>query len=185
MDPLKALEAKKAQILADANRAAAEIERDMAAIENMKQIADKYGFDFVCKGDDTDSRGGMAGAGKAKTRRNPNSVSQIAQRASEQMIRLIDEPIEINDLLEWLQTKGVNVQGKRPIGTLSAYLSANDKLASMRKGWWGLKDWSGTEKSSQGKRLHRDEMVAVDYLFAEKYKDPDGNRGPMEESGVV
>ncbi|MGD9658141.1 MAG: hypothetical protein AB7U61_10995 [Methylocystis sp.] len=160
MDPRQVLEAKKAKILDDARKAAAEIDRDLSLIEQAKQIADKYGFDFVEKGKPINGMAKISSAlAPVKSRRDPNSPSQLSQRYCEELIRERGHPVSIHDLKEFLTRKGVEIGGIKPIGTLSAYLSSNKAIASMRKGWWGLKEWEGTDLAHGGHAIRFDEAV--------------------------
>ncbi|MEF3367011.1 hypothetical protein V3H18_10745 [Methylocystis sp. 9N] len=150
MDPRQLLEARKAKILDDAKKAAAEIDRDLSLIEQAKAVASKYGFDFV----EADVVARPLSPAPHKSRRDPNSPSQLSQRFCEEVIRDYNHPVSIHELKRFMADRGVIVGGKNPIATLSAYLSSNASLASMRKGWWGLKEWIGTPKANVVKLIY-------------------------------
>jgi hypothetical protein len=131
-NPLDQLAAKKAQILADAERKAAEIDADMAALQ---KLGDKYGLDFVARSPDGDL---MAVEGKVMhvPPGAGKSLYSIVKTAGEAMIRNAHKPMELGEIYDALIQRGIIIGGKNPKNLLSAYLGQNPNLRSTPKGWW-------------------------------------------------
>lgn len=132
---IKLLETKKAKILEDAQKAAAEIDL-------LLKLANKYGVAIavtgtlaaVEPGDTANFAGQTPGA-----KRRPESLHRRAVREAEEIIRAAGMPVALKELYDAIAKKGVTLGGQRPQNTLSAYLSGSENVESVRKGWWGLK----------------------------------------------
>jgi hypothetical protein len=139
---IKLLEAKKAKILEDAQHAAAEIEHDLKKLQEMQELANKYGLSIVETGSlnaQTPNATPPRHNGHGLRQRGTESLHRRAVREAEEIIRASGQPVSLSDLHDALIQKGVKLGGQRPQSTLSAYLSQSGKVESVRKGWWGLK----------------------------------------------
>ncbi len=163
-DPRKMLEAKKAKILADARKAAAEIEQDIEKIDELKVLASKYGFELV---EQTKVNASNAAASKSPESVGDNAsdgavikaTSRQAVEQAEKYVRSHGSPVPLSRLMAEMEQHGIKIGGVRPLSTLSAYLSQSEHLESIRKGWWWLKGvprprrgpWANAEE--EGKKL--------------------------------
>lgn len=135
------LEAKKAKILEDAQNAAAEIDHDLKKLQEMEEIVKKYGLVIVETGKDA-VQGSYAILQHNKPnsrKRGTESLHHRAVREAEEVIRAAGKPVSLSDLHAAIVQKGVELGGRRPQNTLSAYLSGSENVESIRKGWWWLK----------------------------------------------
>ena len=142
-DPRQMLEAKKAKILADARKAAAEIEQDIEKIDELRVLASKYGFELV------EQNQAKASSAAPKVAESPDddasngavikSTSRQAVEQAEKYVRAHGAPVPLSRLMAEMEQHGIKIGGVRPLSTLSAYLSQSEKLESIRKGWWWLK----------------------------------------------
>lgn len=148
-DSLKLLEAKKAKILAEAEARAAEIDRDMAQLQEaneiVAQIAAKYGFATAgatdsAQRDDADAPPSDSSASPEQKPKASESQQTLAIRAAEEIIRSKGKPVSLERLYDEIIGRGIRLGGQRPQNTLSAYLSNGENLQSVRKGWWWIKD---------------------------------------------
>jgi hypothetical protein len=136
VDATAILKAKKAKILADAQREAEAIDVDLRELE---RIAEKYGLEMVEKAN------GSADSSLADiTAQLEALVGGPAYKAaisvSEQAIRAANRPLEFDELFDACMEKGVRLGGERPRSTLSAYLSgSHSTVQSIRKGVYWLK----------------------------------------------
>lgn len=132
VDPLEILRAKKAKILADAQREAESLDADARELERFKALAEKYGLAVVEKG---------APVKEAISRPDTNGAAyKAAISVAEQALKAAGKPLELSELFDACHSVGVRLAGKRPQSTLSAYL-AHDKstVHSIRKGVYWLK----------------------------------------------
>src|SRR5690606_8920987 len=117
IDPMEAIKARKAKILADAEREAAALDADVREIERLQNIADKYGLTLTEKPKEP-----AAGAVSAPTeKRDPTYKAAIS--ACENAIKAANSPLEVNQLFDACMSLGVHLGGKRPQSTLCAYLA--------------------------------------------------------------
>jgi hypothetical protein len=135
-DPRQILEAKKAAILAAADKQVSEIDADIQALE---RLADKYGLDVVARTGDTLVMLEAKDASAATSIPISGSLYTRAKQGGELIIRAAGKPVPLADIHEELVKRGVIIGGKTPKNTLSAYLGQNPNLISTSRGWW-LKD---------------------------------------------
>jgi hypothetical protein len=128
-NPLDELEAKKAKILADAQKQAAEIDADMDAL---KVLSTKYGLDFVARTKEGDV---VAVQVKSKSK----SLFSRVRSEGEAIIRQVGKPVPLGEVYDELERRGIHLSGNKPRNLLSAYLGYNPNLRSTPQGWW-LKD---------------------------------------------
>ncbi|MBI3702537.1 MAG: hypothetical protein HY244_01485 [Rhizobiales bacterium] len=135
----KMLEDKKAAILADAQRRAAEVDADM---DQLEKLTAKYGLEIS-----TGANGTPVGAAVsdivAKTLADLGNASPSAKvkAGAEAYIRSKNRPVPLGELFEMLDQHGLKFKGDTPRNTLSAILGQNENLYSIsrERGWW-LKD---------------------------------------------
>ena len=141
VDPVAAIKAKKAKILADAQREADALDADAREIERLQSLAEKYGLALVEK---------TQAAEPAEPDEEPemNGVTvdldgpayRAAINVSENLIKAATAPLELDLLFDACVHAGVPLGGKRPRSTLSAYLShPKSTLESIRHGVYWLK----------------------------------------------
>ena len=145
VDPVAALRAKSAQILAEAQRRAEALDADARELERLATLADKYGFTLVEKASASanGATSGIATEGDSEGLEpiDENSPAyKMAILASERALKAAGGPLELNQLFDACLHLGVQIGGKRPLSTLSAYL-AHEKstVESIRKGVYWLK----------------------------------------------
>ncbi|MGH6789484.1 MAG: hypothetical protein ACRECC_07340 [Pseudolabrys sp.] len=132
----KMLASKKAAILADAEKRAAEVDRDMAELE---RLTSKYGLQIVepppANGRVTEVLESVANALTAITEA---SLSARAKTAAEAYIRVQKRPVPLAELAEVLERNGIKFPGQTPRNTLSAVLGQSTALYSISRsqGWW-------------------------------------------------
>jgi hypothetical protein len=134
VDAASILKAKKAKILADAQRAADAVDVDLRDLERFRELADKYGLDLVEK-----VNGHVALVDGVFF--DPDGPAyKAAISISENAIRAAGGPLELSQLYDACVSAGVKLGGKRPQSTLSAYLSHDrSTVKSIRKGVYDLK----------------------------------------------
>lgn len=140
----KMAEAKKAAILADAQKRAAEIDREMAELE---RLTAKYGLS-VTEPPQAESpktvpaaqaiTAVMQGVGEVLAAMVNASVTAKAKAVSEAYIRAKNEPVTLGELHEMLERNDIKFAGDTPRNTLSAILGQTPTLYSISrdKGWW-------------------------------------------------
>ncbi len=151
VDPIAALKAKKAKILADAQREAEALDADARELERLASLADKYGLALVEK--DTGKLNG-----KEETEIpafDPDGpVYKAAISVSENVLRTAGAPLELSVLYDACVGAGVRLGGVRPQSTLSAYLShPKSTVCSIRKGLYWLKDRPRPDETPDGLRV--------------------------------
>jgi len=131
MDPLAALKARKAKLLADVEA----LDADARELERLKALADKYGFELTEKAQ-TKGQNGV-----------PVSINiegpayRAAINVAENAIRAAGQPLEFKEIYDACVSQRVPLGGKRPESTLSAYLShSKSTVQSIRKGVYWLKN---------------------------------------------
>jgi hypothetical protein len=157
MDPKQTLLAQRAKILADAQAAVAKIDRDLAELGQAETIAAKYGLELVPRRSEDAPQSEPSGrglpvvinddSGRLRTgwvRADRNSNYRIIQRHVESLILQKGAPIALSEIKQSLDSHGIAVGGQRPMATLSAYLSSNPNLYSIRRGWWGTASMRAT-----------------------------------------
>jgi hypothetical protein len=136
----KMLEGKKADILADAERRAAEVDAD---IEKLEQLTAKYGLEIAASGVNGRAATSTISDVVAKTLANLGtaSVSAKAKAGAEAYIRAKNHPTPLGEIHEVLERNGVKFEGDTPRNTLSAILGQHPPIYSISRdqGWW-LKD---------------------------------------------
>ncbi|WP_076858709.1 hypothetical protein [Bradyrhizobium mercantei] len=142
-DPFEALRAKKAKILADAEREAAAVDADLRDLERLKVLAEKYGFTLAPATIEQAVRmqAPLRILPKPGNEEREEPAYARAIKAAEELVRAASHPLELSDIYDGLVKRGVPLAGERPRSTLSAYLShEKSTLQSIRKGWYWLKD---------------------------------------------
>jgi hypothetical protein len=135
-DPKQVLQAKKAQILADAQKQAAEIDQDLAELERLTAIAAKHGLQFVA----TDANQvALVINKKSGARPNPDSAQGRARTTAEQVLREVGTPMRLKPLYEQIAARGATLGGKNPHWVLSAILCRDTTFMSPERGFWWLK----------------------------------------------
>jgi hypothetical protein len=153
-DPLEALKAKKAAILADAERAASAVDDDLRALAQAQAIANRYGL-VLAKAPEPEPESPppppplpvIQEPSQVETLSNIKllcSQNRAAYKAAicvaEYTVKQFGRPLELNDLYGACIAMGVRLGGKRPQSTLSAYLSHDSStVESIRKGVYWLK----------------------------------------------
>lgn len=131
----KMLEAKKAKLLEEAQKRAAEIDHDMAELE---RLTEKYGLDV--KGEQAAAESAMGMLDRALRRQPESPISTTAQSRAEAeaYIRQKGRPVPLNEIYEMLEAKGIKFQSDNARNTLSAVLGQSENLYSIsrEKGWW-------------------------------------------------
>lgn len=135
MDAIAALKAKRAQILANAQREAEALDADARELERAQAIAAKYGLELVEKV----RASGAPRAVEAKPAK-PEPTYRTAITVSETALRAAGAPLELSQLFDACQRQGVPLAGKRPQSTLSAYLAHDSStVESIRRGIYWLR----------------------------------------------
>ena len=149
----KMLEAKKANILSEAEKAAAEVDRDMVELE---RLAEKYGIEITDDDYAPEVQMPAVGvvpakpaapgfpwgtAGIAVVQDTSAALASTTSRArveAEKYIRLVNRPVPLSELYDAVAAKGVKFESANPRNTLSAVLGQGEKLYSISrdKGWW-------------------------------------------------
>jgi hypothetical protein len=139
-DPRKLLAAKKAAILEQAAKQAAEIDRDL---HEMQRLADKYGLEFADKPSEPASASAAAAAAAPKTEqktrkvRDANSPYYRGKVIAEQMAEAARGPVGMLAIWARMLHEGVIIPGKNPKSKFSAYLGARSRLTYVKdRGWW-------------------------------------------------
>lgn len=117
-DPKKLLEAQMAEHLAKAR----EIERDL---QEYQRITEKYGLDSSKPSEQS-----------VKAKPLKESTAARARREAEDYVFTRGQPVALTPLYEELVKRGVEIGGKTPRSTLSAYLGQGGNLKSTPEGWW-------------------------------------------------
>jgi hypothetical protein len=153
VDPVAAIRAKKAKILADAQREAEALDADARDLERLASLAEKYGYTLAEKtpveGEVVVSEGEFELANGERLAGSlietiPVDVNGPAYKAAisvaERTLREARMPLELSVLFDSCISVGVPLGGVRPQSTLSAYLShKNSTVESIRKGVYWLK----------------------------------------------
>jgi hypothetical protein len=135
-DPRKVLTAKKASILQQAAKEAAEIDRDL---QEMQRLTEKYGFSFTeevtaTAQPQTSASTPTPGARKV---RDANSPYHRGKVIAEQMAEAARGPVGMNEIWNRMIQQGVAIPGKNGKSKFSAYLGARSRLKYMKdRGWW-------------------------------------------------
>lgn len=133
MNPVEVLRAKRAKILADAQRAADALDADARELERLTLLAEKYGLALVEK---TETANGE----EVITVDPSGPAYRAAINISENALKAAGRPLELNMLFDACISAGVPLAGKRPQSTLSAYLSHQaSTVESIRRGVYWLK----------------------------------------------
>jgi hypothetical protein len=141
------LAAKSAELAAKASEVSAELERvDAELFSRMKSLV------VAIEGGDSEDRSEEAQepvALGAQTAPAP-SVKRILRRRSSGLgkqivaaLRDVGRPMDRNELLTLLATRGVTVPGKDPKANLSAHLSYSSAVERTADGLWALKITEG------------------------------------------
>lgn len=139
IDPVAILKARKAKILADAQREAKAVDADLRELERLNAIAEKYGLTVVKSNGRAADHDEAADAEVAIDLDGP--IYKAAISVSEQALKAARHPLDIGELYDACVEKGVKLGGDRPRSTLSAYLSSSHStVQSIRKGVYWLKD---------------------------------------------
>ncbi|MFZ1962268.1 MAG: hypothetical protein WAU78_02145 [Roseiarcus sp.] len=137
-DPITILRAKKAKILADAQREADALDADVRKLKELSSLADKYGFALIEKDNGQLAPDGAADEGIVVDLDGPSYKAAIS--ASEQALKAANQPLELSELFDACESVGVKLGGKRPQSTLSAFLShESSTVESISKGVYWLK----------------------------------------------
>jgi len=142
----KMAEIKKAAILAEAERKAAEIDREMAELE---RLTAKYGLSVteppMPAAQEAEKVAKTISLGEAIKSVSETisalanaSITARAKAASEAYIRQKNQPATLGELHQMLERNGIKFAGDTPRNTLSAILGQTDSLYSIsrEKGWW-------------------------------------------------
>ncbi|ULK95644.1 hypothetical protein ACSHT2_25560 [Bradyrhizobium sp. PUT101] len=142
-DPRKVLAERKAQILEQAQRQAAEIDKDL---EQLERLTAKYNLQVV---EATTSPAVAAPAATAPQRQalpwerpiDPSvSITKASISIAEGMIQSAGRPVPLGTIFNELDKKGITFKSKEPRSTLSAVLGQSGRLVSIKGvGWW-IKD---------------------------------------------
>jgi hypothetical protein len=144
IDPTKLIKARKAKLLAEAQRQAdallekaqreaQTLDAEARDLDRLASLAEKYGFALVEKDKAINGSGGPSVDVTGPAYRAAINVSENALRAAGQ-------PLELNELFDACLSAKVPLAGKRPRQTLSAYLShPKSTVESIRKGVYWLK----------------------------------------------
>jgi hypothetical protein len=131
------LENKKAAILADAQKRAAEVDKDM---EELERLTGKYGLQVMQPNTNGADAVTTVLDGVAKTLADVAnaSVSVKAKAVAEAFIRQQGRPMQLGTLHEMLEHNGIRFFGPTPRNTLSAVLGQAPALYSISRseGWW-------------------------------------------------
>jgi hypothetical protein len=145
-DPISILRARRAKILAEAQRELEAIDNDLRELERLTTVVHKYGLEVVDKATTVPRNlDDEFGDELLKIVYGPEIVHGPTYKAaisvSEQTIRAANQPLELDELYDACVDKGVKLGGERPRSTLSAYLSHSaSTVRSIRKGTYWLKD---------------------------------------------
>jgi hypothetical protein len=141
-DPLETLKAKKAKILADADREAAAVDHDMRLLEEAVAVANKYGLVLAQEPPHADIKPSNVLISKHvfPWTADGSAAYKAAICVAENVIKQAGVPLELSVLYDACLSLNVRLGGKRPQSTLSAYLShASSSVESIRKGLYWLK----------------------------------------------
>ena len=142
MDPIAAIKAKKAKLLAEAHR----LDAAVAELEQAQAIAAKYGFKLaeIEVEAKVEAKSELVTVGEDNTLMivDPNGpIYKAAINISENAIKAAGAPLELSELFDACEQQGLHLKGKRPQNTLSAYLSSSaSTVRSIRRGVYWLKD---------------------------------------------
>ena len=130
------IRAKRAKILADAQRQAASLDE----LLRLAELADQHGFVLVEKA--ASDAGNDSHIDEIADGINVNGPAyKAAISVAKQAIRQANWPLELSQIYDACVSTGVPLGGKRPQSTLSAYLShPASTVESIRKGLYWLKD---------------------------------------------
>lgn len=79
--------------------------------------------------------------------RGPRELTIVIQDAASRTLRREGKPMHRRDILASLRGEGIEVPGRSPENTLSAYMSKDDRFVTHgyigvgRTGVWGLREW--------------------------------------------
>jgi hypothetical protein len=143
VDPVDVLKAKKAKILADAQREADAVDDDVREFERLRSLAEKYDLVLVEKSE-ARPRVRLVELKNGQLRDKPLEVNEAAYKAAisvaEHALKQAKGPLELTVLFDACVSAGVPIGGQRPVNTLSAYLShPKSTVESIRKGVYWLK----------------------------------------------
>jgi hypothetical protein len=125
------MERRKSEIMEAAKKAAAEIDRDIAAME---ALAAKYNLDIV------ERQEAQHPSRRPSIVTTNISITKASQEEAEDIIRAKGRPVPLGEIFEALSKRGIVFKSKTPRSTLSAVLGQSGKLVSIKNvGWW-LKD---------------------------------------------
>lgn len=133
LDPMMVLE----QELVASQQRTAEIAADMEALKKLKDITAKYGLAIV-SADPIERADRAAARVPLPILKLPHhgSVYTRTKVAGEAVIRTAGKPMQLSAVYDELVRQGVEIGGKTPKNTLSAYLGQNPNLVSTPRGWW-------------------------------------------------
>jgi hypothetical protein len=134
-DARQVLEAKKAQVLADAQKQAAEIEHDIAEIERLTAIAAKHGLKVVTA---DANQVALVINKKPGARPDPESATAKARIAAAAAIQAAGKPLQLKNLYDMIVERGAPLGGKNPHWVLSAILGRDETFMSPERGFWWL-----------------------------------------------
>lgn len=145
----KMAEARKAAILGNAERQAAEVDREM---EELERLASKYGLSVTAPAVPAGKPIGTIGLQPGMNALEAilvavhdsllafqdASITKRARVAATAYIRAKNKPVLLAELCDALEQNGVKFQGETPRSTLSAILGQDPGLYSISrsKGWW-------------------------------------------------
>ncbi|UDQ87332.1 hypothetical protein LJE71_13525 [Xanthobacter autotrophicus] len=132
--PVDLIRAQRAQILDEARRKAAALDLEARDLEKAIALLDKYGYVAIPKSE--------VGSSDEYVEVNASGAAyKAAISVAERAIRDAGRPLELRELYESCVNAGVTLSGKRPQGTLSAFLShPSSTVRSIRRGIYWLKD---------------------------------------------
>lgn len=144
------LRQKKASVLAAAEKAAREIDADLAKMDaymkEIERLSAKHGLEPAITTEKgllvpAEEKGlpisSASASASAKLQRNPDSPYSRAKIEGEQIIREVGRPLPFRELYQRLAERGIVFTTKDPKAALSAYLGARTNMYSIRGiGWW-------------------------------------------------
>ncbi len=138
-DPVAVLKARRAKILADAQREAETLDADAHELERLQAIAEKYGLTLTDK-TQAAAPGDVVPIVRKAMRVQREPAYRAAINASENALKAANGPLELSQLFDACKSLGVPLAGKRPQSTLSAYLAHEaSSVVSIRRGIYWLK----------------------------------------------
>jgi hypothetical protein len=146
--PQDILKAEKAKVLEDARKAmeaanerAQAIDDDLQALAQAEAIAAKYGLEIrpAAQVRPTEPAPASPPAKIVRFKLKPAPVSRRAQNAAVKMIREANRPLPVRELFAAMPAQGIEIAGKRPESTFSAFLSGCGELETAGHGYWWLR----------------------------------------------